>query len=56
MNDLFGSKASAANNRKLMEPSTKENGREMPSHDASVLERQEINKETGEKDGDLKRK
>jgi len=52
MNDLFGAKKSAANNRTLMEPANKENGRELPSYSESSKEREEINKETGRKDGD----
>lgn len=54
MNDLLGDKLSAANNRKLMEPSKKEEGREMPSHEASLEERQKISSETGKTEGDKK--
>ena len=56
MNDLLGSKASAANNRKVMEASPKENVKAMPSHLPSLQEREEINEETGKRDGDRKEK
>jgi uncharacterized protein len=54
MSDLLGHKASAANSRKLMEPSKKSTGRILPSHDASLEEREGINLTTGATDGDLK--
>jgi short-subunit dehydrogenase len=55
MNDLFGPKMSAANNRKMMEPSKKERGREMPSHQESLEEREHIMEQTGNSDGDMDR-
>ena len=54
MNDLLGAGISAANNRRLMEPSTKETGKEIPSHEASLQEREKISSETGKRDGDKK--
>jgi short-subunit dehydrogenase len=39
MNELFGAKQNAANNRTLMEPANKENGRELPSHSESLKEK-----------------
>lgn len=55
MNDLLGTRTSAANSRKLNEPSTKENGREMPSHEPSLQEREHIMEQTGNKKGDLEK-
>lgn len=53
MNDLLGTRMSAVYGRKLNEPSTKEEGREMPSHAPSLEEREHITNETGKKRGDL---
>jgi hypothetical protein len=52
MNDLLGSRMSAANARKMNEPSSKE-GKDMPSHEPSLEEREHIVSETGKKRGDL---
>ena len=54
MADLVGQKASAANTRKQMEPSKKENGRTESGHDESRKERESIEAETGSADGDYK--
>jgi short-subunit dehydrogenase len=54
MADLLGAKQSAANNRKLMEISDKDNGRTEASHEASKEERETIIQETGSGDGDYK--
>lgn len=53
MNDLLGARMSAVNSRKLNEPSTKEEGREMPAHAPSLEEREHIADQTGKKRGDL---
>lgn len=45
MSDLMGLKLSASSNRKLMEPSEKEDGRTGSSHDASRKERENISKD-----------
>jgi short-subunit dehydrogenase len=54
MADLLGSKQSAANMRKQMEISEKDNGRTESSHKASKEERESIIQETGSADGDYK--
>ncbi|WP_298737756.1 SDR family oxidoreductase [uncultured Chitinophaga sp.] len=53
MNDLLGARKSAVFGRKQNEPSTKEEGREVPSHEPSLEEREHIIAETGKKRGDL---
>ena len=53
MSDLLGAKTSAANMRKLMEPSKKRRSRKKPEHSASLHERKMINRQTGSPDGDL---
>ena len=53
MNDLLGTRMSAVNARKLNEPSTKEDGGDMPSHEPSQEEREHIVAETGKKRGDM---
>ena len=55
MNDLLGAKASAAANRKKMEPSTATKGRIQPKHKPSKKEREHIAEQTGDIDGDLSR-
>lgn len=52
MSDLLGSKLGAANIKKKMLPSEKATGREETSHQASEMERKEIQKKTGGKSGD----
>lgn len=52
MSDLLGQKLSAANMRKQMKPSDKKKGRTRTSHSPSREERQNINGQTGRKDGD----
>lgn len=54
MSDLLGPKASAANMRKQMEVSEKEEGRSESSHEASREERESIIEETGSGDGDYR--
>ena len=53
MADLLGAKMSASNMRKQMEPSTKEEGKEWPTHGASRAEREQVMQETGKRDGDF---
>lgn len=53
MNDLLGSSKSAANARKLNEPSSKADGEKMPEHGPSREERAAINQDTLRTDGDL---
>jgi short-subunit dehydrogenase len=53
MNDLLGTSASAANARKLNEPSTEAAGEKLPGHAASREEREYINEENLRSDGDL---
>jgi short-subunit dehydrogenase len=55
MNDLLGTVMSAKNARKLNEPSTKERGRDMSSHEASLEEREHISAQTGKDRGDLEK-
>ncbi len=50
MSDLLGAKMSAANMRKLMEPSKKRRTRKQSAHSASLREREGINKPTGDRD------
>jgi short-subunit dehydrogenase len=54
MSDLLGQKLGAANMRRQMEPSDKKKKRVKSSHTASQEERQEIRRETGKDDGDIK--
>jgi short-subunit dehydrogenase len=55
MNDLLGTRMSAVNSRKMNEPSDKEEGREMSSHEPSREEREHIMSQTGKKRGDLEK-
>jgi short-subunit dehydrogenase len=50
MSDLLGAKLSAANMRKLMEPSKKKRSRKQSAHAASLREREAINKPSGDRD------
>lgn len=56
MSDLLGPTASAANMRKQMEPSEKEEGRTEPGHEPSKKERESISATTGSADGDFKKR
>lgn len=56
MNDLLGAKLSASNMRKQMEPSDKKKASKKPVHNPSFKEREFINGQTGQKDGDLVKK
>jgi short-subunit dehydrogenase len=55
MADMLGDKASAANMRKQMEPSKKQEGRKEPSHAASKRERENIDQKTGDGAGDYQK-
>jgi uncharacterized protein len=55
LNDLFGDKLSAANNKMLMKPA-KRRKRIKSGHEPSLEERQHINEQTGREDGDLEEK
>jgi short-subunit dehydrogenase len=52
MSDILGHKASAASNLKNMMPSEKEEGRTESRHQPSQKEREQINQQTGNEDGD----
>jgi uncharacterized protein len=52
MSDLLGTKLGAANMRKQLEPSKKKGGRKKSEHQASIEERESIQKQTGSEDGD----
>jgi short-subunit dehydrogenase len=55
MADMLGDKASAANMRKQMEPSQKQEGRKEPFHAASKRERENIGQKTGDGSGDYQK-
>jgi len=52
LNDLLGHMFSAANNRKMMEPSEQQASPKWPGHLPSAEEREQILRETGRKQGD----